>query len=179
MIIKNLDANDIDEATANNFARLLFALWAEKMTLAERVQEMKTAPKTLAGFRATVVYDGEKIIACSFGITRLVKIIAQNRVQRILALCGVGVDEHYRHRGFGKTVVEKQFSRVDNGEYEVAIFQTAIPEFYEKLSARRIGNHFINSTNEQSAFWEKYAMIYPQNYPWDDHGEVDLLGAGY
>ena len=76
----------------------------------------------------------------------------------------------------------KALKLIDLNVYFVALFQTAIPSFYQKLGARIIENKFINSKNkkepESNPWWDRYIMIYPASYAWPT-GIIDLNGGGY
>lgn len=97
------------------------------------------------------------------------------------ALAGVLCDPDHRGRGYGTAVVRAAFGRIDDGAFDCAFFQTAVPGFYEKLGARRVHNRLVNSraTHPHARpFWEDFAMVYPADFPWPD-GTIDTLGPGW
>lgn len=94
------------------------------------------------------------------------------------ALASVCVHPDYRGRGWGADVVRAAFDYLPEMNVEVALFQTGVPQFYEKLGSRLIDNRFHNNGDYDDVFWDDYAMIYPANFAWPD-GEIDLNGSGY
>lgn len=104
----------------------------------------------------------------------------------VMALAAVCSAPERRGKGLGRLVVAEAFREVDTGAYPVSLFQTGVPNFYEKLGARLVDNGFVNSRynptdkhgSPDAPWWEPYAMIYPATYDWPS-GEIDLLGAGY
>jgi hypothetical protein len=71
---------------------------------------------------------------------------------------------------------------VDGGEFPVALFQTAVPDFYTRLGSRSVSNRFVNSRNsedpEANPWWDPNIMIYPADAAWP-MGTIDLNGSGY
>jgi len=107
----------------------------------------------------------------------------------VLALAGVMSHPEYRHQGLGRAVVRAAFDHVDRGVFPVSLFQTGVPEFYNKLGCRRVTNPFTNSLAanptqtpwmEQpgTPWWEQNIMIYPATYPWPE-GPINLEGPGW
>ena len=82
----------------------------------------------------------------------------------------------------GRNVAGWAFEKAGQPGLEVVLFQTGVPEFYEKLGARCVSNRFVNSTNsaapEANQWWNEHVMIYPNSFDWPD-GTIDLLGPGY
>ena len=105
--------------------------------------------------------------------------ISTERVPRSVgALASVCVHPDYRGRGWGADVVRAAFDYLPEMNVEVALFQTAVPQFYEKLGCRIIDNRFHNHGDYDDVFWDDYKMIYPASFAWPD-GEIDLNGPGY
>lgn len=108
----------------------------------------------------------------------------------VQALAGACCRLSRRGEGWGRRVVEAAFAEVDRGRFPVALFQTSVPHFYEKLGARRVDNPFINSrftpdahdlrrgTSDERPWWEPHVMIYPAGFNWPE-GTIDLQGRGY
>ena len=94
------------------------------------------------------------------------------------ALASVCVHPNYRGRGWGADVVRAAFAYLPEMNVEVALFQTGVPQFYEKLGCRLVENRFHNGGDYNDAFWDDYTMIYPANFAWPA-GEIDLNGPGY
>jgi GNAT superfamily N-acetyltransferase len=104
---------------------------------------------------------------------------------RILALAGVCSAPEKRGLGLGAAVVRAAFAQVAAGRYGVALYQTGVPRFYEKLGARLVHNPFINSRHcpgdkgsPDNPWWEPHVMIYPAAASWPE-GSIDLCGPGY
>ncbi len=94
------------------------------------------------------------------------------------ALAAVCVHPDYRGRGWGAAVVRAAFGFLPEMGVEVALFQTGVPKFYEKLGSHMVNNRFFNGTDSGNPFWDSYVMIYPASCHWPD-GPIDLNGAGY
>ena len=94
------------------------------------------------------------------------------------ALASVCVHPAYRGRGWGAEVVRAAFDYLPEMHLDVALFQTGVPQFYEKLGCRMVENRFHNGGDYEDAFWDEYKMIYPVDFAWPD-GEIDLNGPGY
>jgi hypothetical protein len=101
----------------------------------------------------------------------------------IMALASVCSPADRRGEGWGKKVVELAFSLVDRGAFPVALFQTRVPGFYEKLGGREVQNVFVNSRAadglDPDPWWNPHRMIYPGSYTDWPEGEIDLLGKAY
>jgi hypothetical protein len=105
----------------------------------------------------------------------------------LMALAAVCSDPCRRGEGWGRRVVEAAWGEVDRGRFRVALFQTPVPEFYEKLGARKVDSQFVNTgepdpkpgrgTRDQP-WWNPHIMIYPAAFAWPT-GTIDLRGPGY
>lgn len=105
------------------------------------------------------------------------KIILQGRLA-VGALAAVCVHPDHRGRGWGEAVVRAAFDFLPEIGVSVALFQTGVPHFYQKLGACVINNRFFNGENSQNPFWDTCEMIYPASFAWPD-GPIDLNGPGY
>jgi predicted GNAT family N-acyltransferase len=130
--------------------------------------------------RHFVIWDNTKAIAHARIFPR--EILPENQVLSILALADVCVFQERRGEGLGKKMIKKVFKLVDDSEFPFILFQTAVPEFYRKLCARKVSNRFYNSKNradtESNPWWEENIMIYPASYNFPA-GKIDLNGPGY
>lgn len=101
----------------------------------------------------------------------------------IMGLASVCTDPDRRGEGWGKRIALEAFKQVDNGRFAVSLFQTRVPEFYEKLGARRIDNSFRNSLAKEgpdpNPWWNPHRMIYPGSFIGWPEGEIDLLGPAW
>ena len=152
----------------------------EGVSIDEQIEE-KAIPKGIAA-RWHALYDAETLVAVARTFEREIEFSDLSERKKVLALASVCSDPDLRGRGYGMAVVRDAFSRVDEGEFSLSLYQTGVPEFYEKLGARIVENRFVNSLSitdpEANPWWEKFCMIYPASSAWSD-GLVDLLGPGY
>jgi predicted N-acetyltransferase YhbS len=97
-------------------------------------------------------------------------------------LAAVCVAPAYRGRGLGRDVVRALFDFVDAGSPPVMLFQTGVPEFYERLGGRLVFNRFVNSRDavdpEGNPWHEQHVMIYPASFDWPE-GVVDIQTKGW
>ena len=129
--------------------------------------------------RIFLIRHGEPIVATSRFLPRRVR--TSRGPLDVLALAGVQTHPEFRGRGFGRAVVRAALAYVDRGIFDVSLFQTGVPEFYEKLACRRVSNPFTNALAADPAgvpWWEHNIMIYPAEYPWPE-GPIDLQGPGW
>ncbi|MCL2701710.1 MAG: GNAT family N-acetyltransferase [Phycisphaerae bacterium] len=127
--------------------------------------------------------DGQ-VVATSRFLPR--RIYTQQGPLDVLALAGVKTHPEFRGLGLGSAVVRAALSHVDRGAFPVSLFQTGVPEFYEKLTCRHVTNPFTNRLAadpaktpwSESPWWEAHAMIYPAAYPWPE-GPIDLCGPAW
>ncbi|MDQ3813735.1 MAG: GNAT family N-acetyltransferase [Armatimonadota bacterium] len=98
------------------------------------------------------------------------------------ALATVCVHPAHRGRGWGVAVVGAAFDYLPELGAEVSLFQTGVPQFYEKLGGRIITNPIFDGTradgSRENPFWDTCVMIYPAAFAWPD-GAIDLNGSGY
>ena len=130
--------------------------------------------------RQTIVaWEDETLVAHAEVFSR--EIECEGKQFKIGCLSSVCVSPERRKQDFGKAVVQEAFSLIDGGEYQVFLFQTTVPDFYQKLGARLVKNKFINkrSTDPFKNPWRDASiMIYPSIYDWPE-GVIDLNGEGY
>lgn len=127
-----------------------------------------------------VIWEGERPLALADSYGRRIFTPAGEMI--VQALNSVCVDPAFRGLGLGREAVLAAFARIGRGDFPLALFQTGVPQFYEKLGARRVNNRFINRRNPENPqvnpWWEANVMIYPAGAPWPE-GIVDLNGNGY
>jgi predicted N-acetyltransferase YhbS len=125
-----------------------------------------------------VVAKIEKMVV-GYAKTFVRKIRIDGKLVRNMALACVCVRKEFQKNGIGKKIVKKVFEPVDNEKFALSIFQTAVPQFYEKVGAKKIFNKCINSQNDnENPWWDPNIMIYPGTYK-IDVTEIDLMGKGY
>ena len=127
-----------------------------------------------------VIWEDDRAIAHAKTFKRT--IITPDGPLPVMALGGVCVAATHRGRGLGAAISRKAFERVQQGTFPLALFQTTVPAFYDRLGARTVDNRFVNSRNRQDPLaspWQDVSvMIYPNHYPWPG-GMIDLNGPGY
>lgn len=125
------------------------------------------------------IYFEEELIGYAESFPRLIKVDKQEIT--VLGLGAVCVLPKFKGNGLGSLLVRAAFERVDKQEFVVALFQTGVPRFYEKLNCKAINNKIINSLGENpdnNPFWDPYVMIYPRQFI-GFQSEIDLLGPGF
>jgi GNAT superfamily N-acetyltransferase len=101
------------------------------------------------------------------------------KAYRNCALACVCVNEPHRLNGYGHQIVRRAFELVDMKHYDCSLFQTGVPEFYQKLGAKVIHNTCVNSLDGNSnPWWDKYIMIYPVSVETSEY-IIDIKGKGY
>ena len=168
-------------------AVLLHAVWPEiTLSPAEFTEKLRKqiAEATMASsgalYQRCVYWEGDTALAHAHTFPRT--IISVAGPLRVLALAGVCTHPARRGEGLGQMVVRAAMQRVDNGEFPVALFQTGVPLFYERLGSRVVSNPFVNRRNincpEATPWWDSHVIVYPQAADWP-RGEIDLNGEGY
>ena len=91
----------------------------------------------------------------------------------IIALASVCSHPDRRGDGFGDAVVRAAFERVDNAGVP-ALFQTPVPEYYERFGCQLIDNRITTSKPGAKSFQDPWAMIYPASPGWNNAALIDL-----
>ena len=124
--------------------------------------------------------DSSQILAHALIFPR--EIFTRSGPIRIGALGNVCVDPTHRGRGWGADVARSALNNLPRMNAEVSLFQTPVPEFYEKLGCREIDNPIFDGTRADEVkvnpFADKWQMIYPASFDWPK-GEIDLNGPEY
>lgn len=175
--------NQLPSTQLRQFITLVNSVWPNpNKTIMELVEEEISFALELnyESIKRFVVWEENDAIAHAKIFPRT--IFSDKMKIKVLALASVCTAVGRRGQGYGKAVVEQAFRFVDQSEFELSLFQTGIPAFYEKLGARSIHNTFINSKNElnpdANPWWDEYIMIYPSNFNFP-RGIIDLNGPGY
>ena len=126
------------------------------------------------------LYKDKKLVGYAESIPLTIKI--EKNWLKALGLGGLNVHPDWRVKRYGKAILEAVLKKIDSGEYPFCIFQTGIPNFYEKLGCKVIKNKFINSNNQvdpfKNPFWDEYVMVYPASARWPT-GTADLRREGF
>lgn len=181
MKIECLSSEELSDIQIKAINALTDATWPETIPKKTEWPERKAAfLKRNLGKQCHFIYHKDKLAAYAESFGR--KVNLDNTPFTLMGIGAVCVDKAYRGLGLGAKIVKKCFERIDQGDYEVCLFQTGVPGFYKKLNCRLVHNAFIDSTHptepKKNPFWDEYTMIYPKDFNWPN-GSVDLLGAGY
>lgn len=167
--------NDLPRAVGASICDLANTIWppsdgASAPDLDEALASLEA--QDLAHF----VIGGPQVLAHALIFRR--EVITARGPIVVGALATVCVHPDYRGRGWGADVVRAAFAYLPELGAQVALFQTGVPRFYEKLGARLVSNRFFNRDSAQVPFWDTFQMIYPEAFDWPE-GPVDLNGPGY
>lgn len=187
MQVETLEARNFSNDDALAIGKLLATVWPSPEKSAEyRAQQLLNIDASDAETEAQlptsfVVREGEQVIAHSGILPRRIRTSAGEMV--IAGLAQVCCDPNQRGRGLGETIARAALTKVDDGSFPFALFQTSpeVRPFYEKLGASVVENRIINSLAEDPEtcpFWDAVAMRYPNHGDWPE-GEIDLRGPGY
>ncbi len=182
---KNYQASELGESEMTGLQDLWDTAWPiPGKTREQLLEQFRQQLLERENDQYFIVWEEDRVIANTEIFLRWVH--AKDRSIKVLALAGVCVLPHKKGLGLGKKLVQTAFthldSNVDPAGYEVCLFQTGVPQFYEKLGAGWVSNEFYNSQHpdnpELSPWWEKDVMAYPNNFSWPE-GRLDLNGAAY
>lgn len=183
MNVECLEWQSLNAQDAMQVGELTFAIWGPKDKPDARPQPAGNY-KGYTGSanrrpRRYVIRDGGRIVSHASVFAREIDIAGRRYI--VAALGGVCTYEQYRGKGYAAEICRAVFQLVDRGDFELCLFQTGIPQFYEKLGCRCIANLIINSLAKdptKNPLWDANMMIYPQSLTLPD-GTLDLLGPGY
>jgi predicted N-acetyltransferase YhbS len=172
------DVSPVTCASVFNLANVVWppAAGAEPADPQAALEQWRTqvAAQVAAHF---IIGEGDKPVLAHARIFRR-EIFTSQGPLLVGALAMVCVHPDYRGRGWGAAVVRAAFDFLPELSTQVALFQTGVPQFYEKLGSRIIHNRFFNSDKPGNPFWDKCEMIYPAAFAWPE-GDIDLNGPGY
>lgn len=161
-------------------AHLLKRVWPENVgEPSEMAERLRGADSLRPDWTIYMIWQGERAVASAQTFARTVSIEGEERT--VLALAGVCVDPDLRGSGLGAEIVRLALAPVDDGRYELSLYQTGVPDFYRRLGACTVGNVFVNSHAEEpekNPWWNDHVIVYPASAKWPA-GKVDLLGPGY
>ena len=180
---KNLKVQCIAHAVVSDevlgeVVRLLHETWPEIEYKQQRIFQTIKAMEDRQKYRVCA-WQNQRLVGHAAFLPRS---IGTNRGRISMQLAAVCVTLEFRGQQVGRRVIEWVFDQVGQPKLDVALFQTGVPGFYEKLGARCVSNRFVNSTNteapEANPWWDEHVMIFPDTYDWPD-GTINLPGPGY
>lgn len=186
--------SELTDSQLEAVATLTNSIWPkEGLTIESKIEQVKQQARMPERVETNpvrfVVWEGKAAIAHTLVFDRQVHLLDEHDaiIQRInvVALAGVCSEASRRGEGLGLAVVKAAFERI-NAQRPVSLFQTGVPQFYEKLGGRIVDNQFVNLLNEDEPLanpWrDEQAMIVPgicdQQFEWPN-GKIDLNGPGY
>ena len=175
-IIRSQD--EFSPTTATAIFSFIYSIWppaedARPIDMMEKLAEWKARGSTHFIIRGNAA---NPIVAHSMIFKR--EIFTEAGPLTVGALAGVCSHPDFRGQGLGAAVARAALDYLPELGVEVSLFQTGVPEFYEKLGGRAIENNIYNGDNPEPPFWSEYAIIYPASYAWPN-GPIDLNGVGY
>lgn len=178
-VIKN--RFELTDREIRNVVKLKSIIWPPKQhsyTMDELIASYKKTPGQFD--KVITLYEKDVLTGHAEVFDRDIE--ADSRAIRNMALAGVCVLPAYRNRKLGSHLVSEAFSFIESQKFECSVFQTPVPQFYEKLGCRIIHNRFINSKHDRdpqkNPWWDTYIMVYPADASLGD-GVIDLKGNGY
>lgn len=172
-------ARDMTLEICAEIFKLLHLIWPphESVDIAAKLDSLKSEPTT-----HFIVRDEKSGQVRAHALLFPRTILTASGAMTIGALCGVCVHPSYRGRGLGVRVARAALDYLPKLGVEFSLFQTPIPQFYEKLGCRIINNAFFDGTRADGVkvnpFKDESQMIYPASSHWPD-GEIDLNGPDY
>ncbi len=180
MELINYSPEDLTKGQILALSDLLDRTWPERVKELTEEQKIEKFYARHPKKTCHCVFEGNELIAYAESFPLTIKMV--NKEVGVMGLGGVCVDHMHRGMGLGALLVKDAFLRIQNEEFPLCLFQTGVPEFYEKLDCKVIENKVINSKNESdpnaNPFWDDYAMIYPSTFLWPS-GTIDILGPGF
>lgn len=179
---KTLPWRHVDDATKLACASIWEQVWpsSDGADIEARLARIEESSSLTSELRWHLLFDDEEVVAVARTFRHAVTVGTDPKdasAQSIIALASVCTDPSRRGEGLGEAVALEALARAS--EDVPALFQTGVPEFYEKLGARRIPNAITTSLEGARGFHEPAAMIYPADVPWDDEAAIDLRIAGW
>jgi predicted N-acetyltransferase YhbS len=179
--VRRIPFADLTEALAQQVLALQGAVWPND----EEADSAVACADYLRGDRACprrelfLIQAAGQVVAHAELFGRVIQ--AETQSFEVACLSSVCVLPSLQGQGLGKAVAQVALAKIDAGEFAVALFQTPVPGFYERLGARRIENVWVNSQSAQPTtypWYDEFVMIYPAAYPWPA-GTIDLNGPAF
>ncbi len=102
----------------------------------------------------------------------------ESSVWNNMALASVCVHPDFQGQGVGRDIVAMAFKHVDAMLFDICLFQTSVPEFYQRFGCQIVKNPFYDPYDpKKPVWWDKYVMAYPPNVKM--YGKITMPGGGY
>ena len=164
----------VDPTTRDECARLWERVWPSGDTpdIEARLAKLETLTPDHESHFVHIARDASgQIVAVARTFEH--RVGYQDQERTVIALAGVCSDLDRRGDGFGDAVVREAFERVDDLGWP-ALYQTPVPDFYERFGSRVIDNDITTSKPDAKSFDDDWAMIHPASTEWDDDVIIDL-----
>ncbi|EDY83264.1 hypothetical protein VDG1235_2889 [Verrucomicrobiia bacterium DG1235] len=179
---------DLGQEWAWKACQLWDEVWpsSDDSSLSERVDDLRSqeslSRELVAGSEVFHLLDVEgELAAISRSYVREMRFESLGETVPVLALAGVCCSPRFRGKGLATVLVKDAFSRLGEA-VPWCLFQTGVPDFYQRLGAFKVENSFVNSRSregsEASPWWDPFVMVYGDSRNWPE-GRVDLLGVAY
>lgn len=181
MTVLNLSPDQLTHTQIGKINRLSEEAWPEsRLSGKSEAERLSIFQNRNPGKTCHLIIRGDELLGYSESFPR--DILINGALTSVMGLATVCVSKAHRGFGYGRALVLSAFERVDAREFPFAMFQTGVPDFYEKLGCEIVEARFINSLNaetpEQNPFWDDCVMIYSKGFAWPG-GEIDTLGPGF
>lgn len=176
MFVRNESWNTLDTDTRHACAYLWELVWpsTEIADVNTRLRRMDTRSEGLDNELLHLATDeDDRLVAVARTFEHTIGYGSTER--RIMALASVCSNPNRRGEGFGEAVTQAAFQRVDAAGIH-SLFQTPVPEFYERFDSTYIDNVITTSKPGAKTFWERYVMVYAgrDDVAWDNTVTIDL-----
>ncbi len=180
--VQSLQWNDTDDDLRQGCIELWERVWPNPPEAAKPPREERVAARygSLEDHRIHVVVEDGAVLAVArtFLQTVTAKSAGVDRDIDVVALASVCSHPDRRGEDLGNAVMTAAFDHVAEAA-RPSLFQTGVPNFYERFGSRIISNEVMTSAVGEEAFTDEYVMIHPGDQDWDDEATIDLQIAGW
>ena len=177
--IRRIKAYELTKSLALKILRLKNAVWPTSQGVEDQCDSFIARSVDRPQREIIVAQQDGAFVAHAEIFNRTIK--CGEQYCQVGCLAGVCVLPERQGEGLGQIVVKEAFRSLGRNNIQVFLFQTEVPEFYEKLGATVIHNTFINSQSirpNDNPWWDDIVMVYPLSDSWPK-GVIDLNGDAY
>lgn len=172
----------VDDATRHRCAVLWNRVWPEDFSgpVEVRRARMEAIYSTLLEHQLHLAFEGDALMAVARTFRHTVGVIDADGETDLdlIALASVCSDPGRRGEGWGDAVTAAAFDRVDSDGL-ACLYQTPVPQFYERFGSRQIENQIITSLPDAEPFHDPWVMVHPADAHWPDGATIDLRASGW